>query len=362
MRLGYLIGTMGFGGLELNQIKNAAALKDLGHEVSVFCIRNSPSHKYLETTNLPIIFIQPHKNHFDFIAAFRLHRKIKKYAIEHLIIRSVFDMSIAATLKFLNSNSLKVHYFMEMQMIQKKTAWFRTLRYSFFTSWVCPLDYMAEQVGQKTHLASKKIHVIPSGVDARFFENTEEPLSLKKQYNIPSNKILLGVVGRIDPKKNQLLLLEALSLIKDPSIFLLIIGQPTPDESSSFYKDELYRFVETHRLNQNVIFINHTHDIAPFYRMFDFTVVPSANESVGMVTLESLASGTPVIGSNCGGTQEILKKGGGLLFETESRKDLAEKILFALNQYKKGEDTKNLVKTHHYTLVAKQLEAHLSQF
>lgn len=362
LRIGYLIGTRGFGGLELNQIKNAIELQARGHEVFLFCIYNSPSHQYILNTNLPVVLIQSHKHHYDFQAAFRLYQKIKKLKIEHLVLRAVFDMSIAATVKFLSSNTLKVHYFMEMQMTANKKAWFRTFRYSFFDSWVCPLDYMAEQVIKNTRFSPERVYVIPSGVENRFFEFQIDPSALRNKHHIPMDKKILGIVGRIDPKKNQKLVLEALVELKDTSFFVVIVGQVTPDQNGSTYLSEIKEYIQKHQLEEQVLFVPHTEEIPRYFNMFDFTIMASDNESVGMVTLESLATETPVIGSNCGGTKEILKKGGGILFETGNPKDLAEKIRHAFGSYEHQDNLKELVAAHKYSTVAIQLESHLSQF
>jgi glycosyltransferase involved in cell wall biosynthesis len=59
----------------------------------------------------------------------------------------------------------------------------------------------------------------------------------------------------------------------------------------------------------------------------DWFVMATKAETFGMVTIESLACGTPVLGSNAGGTPEILdNERGGVLFETQNAMDLALKI------------------------------------
>ncbi len=69
------------------------------------------------------------------------------------------------------------------------------------------------------------------------------------------------------------------------------------------------------------------------YNAFDWTLMTSDSETFGMVTIESMAQGTPVIGSNAGGTSELLDFGNaGLLFETKNEIDLAEKMKLALEK------------------------------
>jgi glycosyltransferase involved in cell wall biosynthesis len=68
-------------------------------------------------------------------------------------------------------------------------------------------------------------------------------------------------------------------------------------------------------------------DIAVFYKAIDAFVMASKAETFGMVTIEAMACGTPVIGSNAGGTPELLQFGKlGYLFEPLSANHLAAKI------------------------------------
>ena len=68
-------------------------------------------------------------------------------------------------------------------------------------------------------------------------------------------------------------------------------------------------------------------NLAGSYAAIDWMIMATKAESIGMVTLECLAHGTPVLGSNAGGTPEILQTDkGGMLFETMNSEDLANKF------------------------------------
>jgi len=67
------------------------------------------------------------------------------------------------------------------------------------------------------------------------------------------------------------------------------------------------------------------------FNAIDWTLMASYSETFGMVTLESMACGTPVIGSNTGGTKSLLNEGKlGILFEPKNSQDLAEKLNYVL--------------------------------
>jgi glycosyltransferase involved in cell wall biosynthesis len=104
------------------------------------------------------------------------------------------------------------------------------------------------------------------------------------------------------------------------------MGETTHNEGSD-YLQEVKAFIAENNLEDRVEFRPYSAEIVDFYKSIDWMVMASDSETVGMVTIEALAYGTPVLGSNAGGTPEIMQKGrGGVLFETKNAYDLAEKI------------------------------------
>ena len=364
MRIAFLLGTDGLGGLELNQIKSAKSLEKLGHHTWIICRDDAPIFEKAKQNNLNIELIKAHKNHYDFLRAFQLKQILKRNKIEHLVIRSVFDMSIAASAKFLLRKKINVHYFMEMQMLHSKKAWYRTIRYSFFDSWVCPLNYMANQVRLFTKIPKEKIYIIPSGVEEEFFNTKFEKVKVKASLGLPIDKILFGIVGRIDQKKNQLLALEAFHALNNKNGYLIFIGQRTPNAQNDVYLDLIRNYINDNHLENQVLFTGQSDNVLKYYQALDWTVVPSENESVGMVTLESLAVGTPVIGSNSGGTKEILENSAGLLFKSGDVQSLTYKINEAIEKESVpfNDRMREYLEKHRFSHVSKILEAHFKKF
>jgi glycosyltransferase involved in cell wall biosynthesis len=329
LRIAYLCGTNGWGGLEMNQLKNAIWMQERSHFVKIYCLENSPIHKATLENNLPFGIIQKHKNHYDFIKAFILLRLLKKDKVEHLIFRATFDQSIAATISFLSHRKIKVHYFMEMEFGAPKKQFFRTLRYSYFDSWNCPLEYLKKQVLENSKVKSEKVNVIPSGLDFDSITQNSKTQS-RNLLKLPEDDFLFGIVGRIDQKKGQLLALKAIAQLEEYSFTLIIVGEETPDSPSSYLK-EIKAFIEAKNLEEKVIFLPFQKNPMEVFNAFDWTLMTSDSETFGMVTIESMAQGTPVIGSNTGGTPELLHFGKlGLLYETKNVFDLAEKMKIAL--------------------------------
>ncbi len=216
---------------------------------------------------------------------------------------------------------------MEMQLGIRKKSVFHTFRFRYIDVWSCPLDWLKIQVEEQTSFKNQLV-VIPSGVDLGRFKNAPSREEARASLNLLTDAKLFGMVGRFDPKKGQLLLMQAMKHCKNTNFYVLFMGETTHNEGSD-YLHEVQRFITENGLENRVEFRPYSSEIAHFYKSIDWMVMASDAETVGMVTIEALACGTPVLGSNAGGTPEILKEGlGGLLFETKNAFDLAQKIDF----------------------------------
>jgi glycosyltransferase involved in cell wall biosynthesis len=126
-----------------------------------------------------------------------------------------------------------------------------------------------------------------------------------------------------------MLALEAMRYVTT-DFLLLLVGEETLDQKSN-YLNELKHYIREQKLEDKVQFLNFTQSPALVFNAIDWTLMASDSETFGMVTLESMACGTPVIGSDSGGTKSLLNEGKlGVLFETKNPQDLAEKLNLSL--------------------------------
>lgn len=182
---------------------------------------------------------------------------------------------------------------------------------------VVPSKYYLELI--KKDFPKKLIIESASGGVSRevFYKNYE---------NDSGNDIFnLGYVGRIDKGKGWDTLLYALKKIENEPIKLTIIG-------SGKEENRLKKMVTTLNLSQKVNLIPAQPQIKlrEYYNKFDVFIFPSENvsESLGLVGLEAMACGVPVIGSNIGGIKTYLIDGyNGILFENNNINSLSESII-----------------------------------
>ena len=360
-RIGYICGSESWGGLEMNQWRNACWMQERGHQVVVFGKKGSQLENYCLQSSIDFVAIPNYRKYYDFKIAKQLSRLLASWNVTHLILRDVRDMSVSAIAKYWFKHPFKLHYFMEMQLGVKKTNVLHTLRFRQLDTWSCPLNWLEDQVKTMTKMPHNRVCVIPSGIELAPFLTEISQQEARKLMDLPESGILIGLAGRFDPQKGQLLLLEAVQQLPDQHFGIVLLGEPTHNEGATYHQAML-ELIEKAGLTHRVYVRSFRKDIAVFYKSVDAFVMASKAESIGMVTIEAMACGTPVIGSNAGGTPELLQFGQlGYLFETLSSTDLATKIsdfLAAPHRFSQDELQKAMKPFDHHSvceLVEKQL-------
>ncbi|MBI2309402.1 glycosyltransferase [Candidatus Collierbacteria bacterium] len=150
------------------------------------------------------------------------------------------------------------------------------------------------------------ITVIPPGVDVNRFRPIPG-LAAKTKIKIPQSRRLILFVGRLDPVKRVEVLLSAFKQIVDKTIELVIIGGESGDENLG----RLKLLAENLKISGRVKFLGQQDQkILPFYySAAELTIVPSSYESFGLVAMESMACGTPVVASKVGGLAVLIADG-----------------------------------------------------
>jgi len=161
----------------------------------------------------------------------------------------------------------------------------------------------------------QKNHVIYYGI-------TETSVSSRNNFGVDSGSIQVGTVSRLVPQKNIPLLLGALKELnsKDsPRFNLTIVG-------SGPLKTELQSLSGDLGIEEFVTWKGQLQDVSPFYRSLNVFVLPSDYEGFGLVLLEAMSQGTPVIGRRISAIPEVMGEEHPGLVDSVSPVDLALKI------------------------------------
>ncbi|MDD5039092.1 MAG: glycosyltransferase, partial [Dehalococcoidales bacterium] len=171
----------------------------------------------------------------------------------------------------------------------------------------------------------EKISVSPCGVNLDLFQPVDKETA-RQELGFNGNSIVL-FVGRIEPLKGIDKLLMAMTYLeKRQRAELVIIGG---DEDSQQEVERLQRLSRKLQIQDSVVFVGKVNqqELPRYYSAADVCVIPSYYESFGLVALESLACGTPIVATRVGGIDKIISQdGAGFVVSNNEPWRLADKI------------------------------------
>lgn len=177
---------------------------------------------------------------------------------------------------------------------------------------------------------SQVISVIPCGVNLDLFQPVDKEVA-KRQLGFRNGKTVL-YVGRVEPLKGIDKLLMAITRVRiKHGLRLVVIG----GDGNSQYETEIRRLSQELHIQDSVTFAGlvEQEELPRFYSAADVCVVPSYYESFGLVALESLACGTPVVITRTGGAESFINQGvTGYVVEDNTPDNLAPKIESLLSE------------------------------
>jgi len=178
---------------------------------------------------------------------------------------------------------------------------------------------------------SQKISVVPCGVNLERFRVMGKAQA-RRRLGLNSDKIIL-FVGRIDPLKGADNLIKALPHLSHiPKLRLMIIGGGDHSQRELDQLQKLAHNLEVQNLVDFRGLIRHE-DLPYFYNAADACVVPSYYESFGLVALESLACGTPVVATDVGNHKNLIREGDtGYVIRDNGPRRLAHKVALLLSR------------------------------
>lgn len=160
-----------------------------------------------------------------------------------------------------------------------------------------------EQAVESLGVDPGRIDLVPGGVDGTRFRPAGDRSEVRRRLGIGADRLVLLTVRRLDPRMGLEDLVRAAALLRRLSPLLLVVG-------SGRLEGRLREVAREEGIEGEVRFPGSVPDgaLPDYYRAADLFVLPSRGlEAFGLVTLEALASGLPVVGTDVGGTGEILR-------------------------------------------------------
>jgi glycosyltransferase involved in cell wall biosynthesis len=208
---------------------------------------------------------------------------------------------------------------------QSKNMWIKKKKL-FSLGWqpviVNPSKWLADKV-KKSFLKDHKIKVINNGININIFKPRDNTTIRKKLGISSEKKVILFVAADLgDERKGAKYFFEALSYLKNEDYMVVTIGKK--------YKKQFKNIdIDIKQLG----YIYEKVKLSEIYSMSDLFCITSLDDNFPTTVLESLASGTPVVGFNVGGIPEQISGDCGIVVESRKSKELSKKVkLFLENE------------------------------
>ncbi len=197
------------------------------------------------------------------------------------------------------------------------------------TKVIAPSNYYKELVSEKFGINKDKIFVFPSGgVNKNTFRVMENKDTIRQELQLSAEYNYIGFVGRIDVGKGWDIFLEAYKAVKDTGAYdqtkMLIVGKGAQQKE---FEDRIDRL----GLRSDLVYfpLLPQSQLAQVYNCLELFCFPTTRkgESLGLVGLEAMACGVPVIGSRIGGLKDYIQdQVNGLFFEPGDSNALARQL------------------------------------
>ena len=189
------------------------------------------------------------------------------------------------------------------------------------SKFICISDAMKDDM-LRLGIKPEKIVVIRNGIDLERFRPRPSREQISREIGIKENAPVIGTVGRMVTEKGQIYLIEALKYLKTDlkGLKCLFVGEGP-------MLSQLRKMASDSGIGDMCVFTGVRNDIESIYPLLLLFVLPSIREPFGLVLLEAMASGVPVIATDSGGPSEFIKSGiNGVLVPPRDSKALASQI------------------------------------
>ena len=332
-RILYIHGIAQIGGAERELLKWLECLDQTRFHPYVVCPNNGPLPTELENLHIPYAtFSLPAWRKLRHIlwrpfSILRLARLIRRWHIDVIHVNDYWWAPLGIMAGRLTGRPCLVHVRQEIEPRKISQYWLNK------GNLVVPVSKSIEYVLRGAGVPSENLHVLWSGILLKNFvgtsSSTDTVATLKKIKGSP----IIGTVANLFPRKGLEYLIEALGHLTQafPNILLVIVGKGDGD-----YERQLLTQVERLGLTDHVFFAGFQAHPESFISQFDIFVLPSVLEGFGIVLLEAMALGKPIVASMVGGIPEIVQQDKtGLLVKPAHVTELYQALLTLLNDPEK---------------------------
>jgi len=196
---------------------------------------------------------------------------------------------------------------------------------------------------------AKKTVYIPNGVDTQKFKPRKSD-RLRKEFGMSKDTTIVGAIGRLEPQKGFIYLLEAIpSIVKNyKKIKFLIIGE-------GYLKKELKAKADKLNINKNIMFTGFRNDLPEILSMLDIYISTSLWEGFSVVIIEAMATKKPIIATAVSGAPQALENDSGILIPPKDPGAIEKNIIKLIKNKKLRDELASNALNRAITLYSKEV-------
>jgi len=313
LRVLHVTFNMGIGGTEqvIRQLIQGMAAESVESEILCIDGHIGPIGEALQQAGVAVHMVT-RKQGFDWslIATIRKHLREGRFDVVHCHQYTPWFYGWLGALRTRSKVVLTEHGRFHPDRYRYKAMLINPVMALFTPSIVAISEATKDALVKYEFIPRHKIHVIYNGI-APLVRDNEEAEKVRDSLGIPKDAFVVGTVSRLDPVKNQTMMLKAFKLFseKKPNSYLLMVGDG-PD------KDELMSLVGEYGINERVIFTGFINSPVHYLAAMDLFLLSSHTEGTSMTLLEAMSLKIPAVATRVGGNPEIVADGiTGLLVE-----------------------------------------------
>lgn len=193
-------------------------------------------------------------------------------------------------------------------------------------------------------IPAEKIKTIFLGVDLKEFSNLNKSNLIRDEFGIKDDLLIIGMIARFQRVKGHYYFFEAAEKIKRrfPKVKFLVVGAKVSSYGhESRIPAEVSAWIKEFALEEDVICTGFRNDIPDILSALGILVLPSLRESFGLILIEAMAAGVPVVATQTEGPGDIIENNvSGILVPVKDSEAISKAVTFLIENKDKAEQIK----------------------
>lgn len=298
-----------WGGLEIQALEVTRKLRERDHRVWLACNRGSRLAQEARLHDINTVSLEV-SGYFHPRIIWQLSRFIRHHGIN--IIHCQLSKDIATIVPAMKLSGQRVPIVLSKRVgsyVSKKDV-FHRFTYEHVSKVMAISNVIHKNVLDTTPMTPDRVMTLHDAIDTDLFSMQHvDRNSVRREFGFADDLIVIGLVGRFSPGKGHEEFLEAAILLakKYSNIHFLIVGEASHGEER--YAQKIRTLSLSLGLDKVVTFAGYRKDIPEVMAALDIFAFPSHAESFGVVLIEAMAMGRPVVSTNCDGVLDVVVDG-----------------------------------------------------